>query len=76
MAEPGRKKKEGLEEGGWIWREKTWKGLELVSKNFHVRVAKRDCKHTLFYMDKQIKTVKRVDLVILYTKSCHALMSF
>ena len=29
MAVPVRRKEEGQGEGGWVWREKTWKGLEL-----------------------------------------------
>ena len=45
----------------------------VLSKNIYARVEKRDCKVTLFYMDKQTRTVKSCDLIILFTKR---LMSF
>ena len=35
-----------------------------MSKNIYVRVKKRDCKLTLFYNDKQTKTIKNFDLLI------------
>ena len=45
-------------------------------ENIYERVAKRDCKLKLFYMHKQTKTVRSCNLIFLYTKSCHVLMSF
>ena len=47
-----------------------------LCKNIYMKVEKRDCKLTLFCMNKQTKTVKSCDFIILYTKNCRVLMSF
>ena len=47
-----------------------------AEKNIYERVAKRECKFILFYMDKQTKTVQSCDLIIFYPNSCRVLMSF